>query len=164
MIRLATLEDLPVLQDIERAAGEPFRALGMAAIADDDPPSIADLTAFQRAGRAWVWETGDGPVAYLLAEIVDGHGHIEQVSVHPDHARRGLGRRLIEHAAEWASREGLAGLTLTTYAEVPWNAPYYARLGFATLDEESLTDGLRTVRDHEIARGLDAWPRVTMRR
>ncbi|MFE5504797.1 GNAT family N-acetyltransferase [Amycolatopsis japonica] len=164
MIRLATLEDLPALQDIERAAGEPFRALGMAAIADDDPPSIADLTAFQRDGRAWVWDAGDGPVAYLLAEVVDGHGHIEQVSVHPDHARRGLGRRLIEHAAEWASRESLAGLTLTTYAEVPWNAPYYARLGFTTLDEESLTEGLRAVRAHEIARGLDAWPRVTMRR
>ncbi|KFU81361.1 Acetyltransferase (GNAT) domain-containing protein [Amycolatopsis lurida] len=164
MIRLATSDDLLALQDIERAAGEPFRALGMAAIADDDPPSIADLTAFQRANRAWVWDAGDGPVAYLLAEVVDGHGHIEQVSVHPAHARRGLGRRLIEHAAEWASREGLAGLTLTTYAEVPWNAPYYARLGFVTLDEESLTDGLRAVRDHEIARGLDAWPRVTMRR
>ncbi|RSN31482.1 GNAT family N-acetyltransferase [Amycolatopsis sp. WAC 04169] len=164
MIRLATPEDLPALQDVERAAGEPFRALGMAAIADDDPPSIADLTVFQRDGRAWVWDAGDGPVAYLLAEVVDGHGHIEQVSVHPGHARRGLGRRLIEHAAEWASREGLAGLTLTTYAEVPWNAPYYARLGFATLDEESLTEGLRAVREHEIARGLDAWPRVTMRR
>ncbi|MER6664045.1 GNAT family N-acetyltransferase [Amycolatopsis japonica] len=164
MIRLATPEDLPALQDIERAAGEPFRALGMAAIADDDPPSIADLTAFQCDGRAWVWDAGDGPVAYLLAEVVDGHGHIEQVSVHPDHARRGLGRRLIENAAEWASREGFAGLTLTTYAEVPWNAPYYARLGFATLDEESLTEGLRAVRAHEIARGLDAWPRVTMRR
>ncbi|RSM72028.1 GNAT family N-acetyltransferase [Amycolatopsis sp. WAC 01375] len=164
MIRLAVPEDLPVLQDIERAAGEPFRALGMAAIADDDPPSIADLTAFQRDGRAWVQDAGDGPVAYLLAEVVDGHGHIEQVSVHPDHARRGLGRRLIEHAAGWASREGLAGLTLTTYAEVPWNAPYYARLGFVTLDEESLSEGLRAVRAHEIARGLDAWPRVTMRR
>ncbi|MEV7550282.1 GNAT family N-acetyltransferase [Amycolatopsis sp. NPDC089917] len=164
MIRLAEPEDLPALQDIERAAGEPFRALGMAAIADDDPPSIEDLTNFRNAGHAWVYDTGDGPVAYLLAEVVDGHGHIEQVSVHPDHARRGLGRRLIEHAAEWAAREGLAGLTLTTYAEVPWNAPYYARLGFEVLDEESLTEGLRAVRADEIARGLDAWPRVTMRR
>jgi len=164
VIRLAAPEDLPALQDIERAAGEAFRTLGMAAIADDDPPSIADLTAFQREGRAWVRDDGDGPVAYLLAEVVDGHGHIEQVSVHPEHARRGLGRRLIDHAAGWAAREGLAGLTLTTYAEVPWNAPYYTRLGFKPLDEESLTEGLRTIRAHEIARGLDAWPRVTMRR
>ncbi|EMD29728.1 GNAT family N-acetyltransferase [Amycolatopsis azurea] len=163
MIRLAVPEDLPALQDIERAAGEPFHALGMAAIADDDPPSIEDLTNFRDAGRAWVYDPGDGPVAYLLAEVVDGHGHIEQVSVHPEYARRGLGRRLIEHAAEWAAREGLAGLTLTTYADVPWNAPYYARLGFEILDEETLTEGLRAVRAHEIARGLDAWPRVTMR-
>ncbi len=163
MIRPATAEDLPVLQDVERAAGEPFRALGMAMIADDDPPSIAELTAYLSADRAWVFDDG-GPVAYLLADVVDGHGHLEQVSVHPDHARRGLGRRLIEHAAEWAAREGLAGLTLTTYAEVPWNAPYYARLGFATLDDEELTEGLKAVRAHEIARGLDAWPRVTMRR
>ena len=86
------------------------------------------------------------------------------MSVHPDHARRGLGRQLIDHAAAWATREGLAGLTLTTYADVPWNAPYYARLGFATLGEDDLTDGLRAVRTHEIARGLDKWPRVTMRR
>ena len=164
MIRPATPEDLPRLQDIERAAGEPFRAHDMAAIADDDPPSIADLTAYQSASRAWVFDDGDGPVAYLLADVVDDHGHVEQVSVHPDRARQGLGRRLIEHAAEWATREGLAGLTLTTYAEVPWNAPYYARLGFATLGEEELTDGLRAIRAHEIARGLDAWPRVTMRR
>ncbi|MEV6907313.1 GNAT family N-acetyltransferase [Amycolatopsis sp. NPDC051071] len=163
MIRPATTEDLPALQDIESAAGEPFRALGMEAIADDDPPSIADLAAYQCAGRAWVFDD-DGPVAYLLADVVDGHGHIEQVSVHPDHARRGLGRRLIEHAAAWAAREGLAGLTLTTYAEVPWNAPYYARLGFVTLGEDELTEGLRAIRAHEIARGLDGWPRVTMRR
>jgi GNAT superfamily N-acetyltransferase len=164
VIRPATTEDLPALQEIERAAGEPFRALGMAAIADDDPPSVADLEVFRRAGRAWVCDPGDGPVAYLLAEVVDGYGHVEQVSVHPAHARRGLGRQLIDHAAGWAAGEGLAGLTLTTYAEVPWNAPYYARLGFVTLGEEELTDGLRAIRAHETARGLDTWPRVTMRR
>lgn len=62
------------------------------------------------------------------------------------------------------AEEGLAGLTLTTYAEVPWNAQYYARLGFVTLGEEELTDGLRAIRAHETARGLDVWPRVTMRR
>lgn len=164
MIRAATTEDLPALQGIERAAGEPFRALGMAAIADDDPPSMADLEVFRRAGRAWVCDPGGGPVAYLLAEVVDGYGHVEQVSVHPEHARQGLGRRLIDHADGWAAREGLAGLTLTTYAEVPWNAPYYARLGFVSLDEKELTDGLRAIRAHETARGLDRWPRVTMRR
>ncbi|NBE56155.1 GNAT family N-acetyltransferase, partial [Streptomyces sp. YC537] len=49
-IRLATTADLPLLQEIERAAGEPFRALGMAAIADDEPPPLAELDRFRRAG------------------------------------------------------------------------------------------------------------------
>ena len=55
-------------------------------------------------------------------------------------------------------------MTLTTFAEVPWNAPYYARLGFTILATDQLTPGLRRIRDHEVARGLDAWPRVAMRR
>ena len=62
-------------------------------------------------------------VAYLLLDIVDAAAHIDQVSVHPSHARRGLGRTLIEAAADWAAGEGLESLTLTTFAEVPWNAP-----------------------------------------
>ena len=160
MIRSATAADLPVLRDIECAAGAPFRDLGMAAVADDDPPTIEELAPYQAAGRVWVW--GEPPVAYVLAGEVDGYGHIDQVSVHPGHSRRGIGRALIEHVGAWAAGRGLAGLTLTTFADVPWNAPYYARLGFTVLAE--LTPGLAAIRAHEAARGLDAWPRVAMRR
>ena len=160
MIRDASLTDLPVLREIERAAGAPFRDLGMAAVADDEPPTIEELTAYQRAGRAWVH--GDPAVAYVLAEEVDGYGHIEQVSVHPGHSRLGIGRRLIDHVGAWAAARGLAGLTLTTFADVPWNAPYYERIGFRVVTE--LTPGLRAIRAAEAARGLDRWPRVAMRR
>lgn len=58
----------------------------------------------------------------------------------------------------------LRGLTLTTFAEVPWNAPYYARCGFRVLDDSELSPGMRTIRDREIAHGLHRWPRVYMRR
>lgn len=160
MIREASLTDLPVLRDIERAAGAPFREVGMAAIADDEPPTIDELTAYQVAGRAWV--RGDPPVAYVLADELDGYAHIEQVSVHPGHSRRGIGRALLDHVGVWAAERGLAGLTLTTFRDVPWNAPYYARLGFVVVTDP--TPGLRAIRDHEAARGLDAWPRVAMRR
>jgi hypothetical protein len=33
----------------------------------------------------------------------------------------------------WAQRHGLAALTLTTFTDVPWNMPYYERLGFRHL-------------------------------
>lgn len=165
VIRPTRTADLPILQSLECAAGTPFRDLGMDMVADDDPPSLDDLARFQQAGWAWVYvDDADHPVAYLLVEPVDGYAHVEQVSVHPSQARRGLGRQLLDVADEWARQHGMAGLTLTTYAEVPWNAPYYERLGFRVLADEELTDGLRAIREHETARGLDAWPRVTMRR
>ncbi|GAA4055126.1 GNAT family N-acetyltransferase [Streptomyces shaanxiensis] len=164
-IRPAAPDELPALQDIERAAGAAFRDLGMAAIADDDPPALDVLESYRRAGRAWVaCADGDRPMAYLICEPVDGALHIEQVSVHPDAARRGVGRTLLAHAADRARAEGLTGLTLTTFTEVPWNAPYYARLGFRTLEETELTPGLRKIRSHEAELGLDQWPRACMRR
>ncbi|WP_328421654.1 GNAT family N-acetyltransferase [Streptomyces sp. NBC_00443] len=164
-IRAATPDDLPVLQDIERAAGAAFRDLGMAAIADDEPPALDVLEHYRGAGRAWAaCDAVDHPVGYLICEPVDGSLHIEQVSVHPDAARRGIGRALLAYAARRAREEGLSGLTLTTFTEVPWNAPYYERLGFHVLDEAELTPGLRKIRAHEAELGLDRWPRACMRR
>ncbi|MFE3174000.1 GNAT family N-acetyltransferase [Amycolatopsis sp. NPDC059090] len=162
MIRLAAPADLSVLPDLERAAGEPFRTVGMAEIADDAPPSVEDLAVFQSEGRCWVWDDDGVIAAYVLAEEVDGFGHVEQVSLLPSHARRGLGRALIETVGAWATERGLSGLTLTTFAEVPWNAPYYERLGFRVLADEDLGPALREIRRTEIARGLDRWPRVAM--
>lgn len=166
-IRAARTTDIPAIQGIELAAGEAFRSIGLADIADDDPPSAAELTAHIRNGGALVAVDGtDTPVAYLLVEALGGRAHIEQVSVHPSHARRGLGARLIEVADEWADAHGLAGLTLTTFADVPWNAPYYARLGFAVLPDDAVDAALRErVREEEAhGLGLAEWPRVVMAR
>jgi GNAT superfamily N-acetyltransferase len=111
-----------------------------------------------------VADTADLPVAYLLVDVVDGNGHVEQVSVHPDHARQGWGRALLDAVDRWAVQRGLSALTLTTYADVPWNAPYYARLGFGIVAEADLSEGLRRIGAREEASGLTAWPRVVMRR
>jgi ribosomal protein S18 acetylase RimI-like enzyme len=164
-IRAARVDELPILRDIERAAGRAFRDIGMPEIADDEPPTLDELAGFQRAGRAWVAvDATDRPVGYLIAEIVDGNVHVEQVSVHPDSARRGIGRSLLDHLAVRAALDGRPALTLTTFAEVPWNAPYYRRCGFRPLDESEWTPGLRAIRRHEAAAGLDRWPRLCMRR
>lgn len=164
-IRPATEHDLAALQNIERAAGRWFADIGMAFVADDDPPSIETLTEFVNDGRAWVYpDTDDRPMAYLLAEVVDGNAHLEQVSVHPDHARRRLGRALLDHMIDWARARQLPAVTLTTYTEVPWNGPYYESCGFRYLTAAELTPGLRRIRAAEAAHGLDRWPRACMRR
>ncbi|MEV6902383.1 GNAT family N-acetyltransferase [Amycolatopsis sp. NPDC051372] len=162
MIRLATAVDLPLLGELERAAGGPFRDLGMAAVADDEPFSVAELEPYRVGGRCWVVDVSGVVAGYLVADVVDGNGHVEQVSVLPSFARRGLGRQLIETAAAWTVARGLPALTLTTFRDVPWNAPYYARLGFRELLESSWGPSLRTIRAHEAALGLDHWPRLAM--
>jgi len=164
-IRAVRPTELPALQDIERAAGRCFRDVGMPEIAEDEPLPLGELARYERAGLAWVVADGtEAPVAYLIADRVDGNLHVEQVSVHPDHARRGLGRSLLDHLAAHAAAEGAPALTLTTFTRVPWNAPYYLRCGFAFLDDEQAGPGLRAIREQEAAHGLDRWPRTCMRR
>jgi GNAT superfamily N-acetyltransferase len=164
-IRAVRTSELPVLRAIERAAGQLFAQIGMAEIAQDEPYPLPVLAACQRAGLLWVAVTeADDPVAYLMASVVDGCLHIDQVSVHPDSAHRRLGRGLLERAATRAEADKRAALTLTTFASVPWNAPYYGRCGFRILDDAELTPGLVAIRRHEAELGLDKWPRVCMRR
>jgi hypothetical protein len=112
--------------------------------ADDEPATMAELAPFADDGRAWVFaDADDRPVAYLLVDVVDGEAHIER---------------------EWAVAHELTALSLTTYADVPWNGPYYARLGFEVVPPDRLAGGMRAIRAIEAAKGLDAWPRVVVRR
>ena len=140
-IRSARLDDLALMVAIERAAGETFRSLGMDLVADDDPGSVPALGPYADAGRAFVSvDADDRPLGYLLLDVVDGAAHVEQVTVHPDHARQGIGRALLD-ARGLGARPGLRALTLTTYVEVPWNGPYYERLGFRYLTPDEDTPG-----------------------
>ncbi len=50
-------------------------------------------------------------------------------------------------------------MTLTTFADVPWNGPYYRRLGWRDLPAAELGPELAAIRRHEASLGLDAWPR-----
>ena len=164
MIREVRADELTLLRAIETAAGEVFRELGMDEIADDAPLAVEELAAYQGDGRAWVSVDGaDRPIAYLLMQRVDDSAHVEQISVHPDHARRGRGKALIDVAGQWSYEQGLTGLTLTTFEDVPWNAPYYRRLGFRILQDDEIPEGLRAIRRQETQFGLDRWPRVAMR-
>ena len=140
-LRPARTEDIADLRRIEVAGGEHFRALGMDLVADDDPPSAAELSRYIDSDRAWVVVTEDQPVGYLTHDPVDGQWHIEQVTVDPQHAGHGLGRQLIERVAELAAAAEVRALTLTTYRDVPWNAPYYERLGFGVLPESAVDAG-----------------------
>src|SRR4051794_9303728 len=164
-IRPPRPDELELLLAIERAAGQAFRGVAMPEIADDDPGSVAGLEAHRVAGQAHVAvDAADRPVAYLVSAVVDGNAHVEQVSVAPARRGRGLGAALIDARSEAARAEGRPALTLTTFRDVPWNAPYYARLGFAVVAPADQGPELRALVAHEATAIPGDAPRVAMRR
>jgi predicted N-acetyltransferase YhbS len=80
------------------------------------------------------------------------------------HARRGLGAALIEHLAETARAEDRPALTLTTFRDVSWNAPYYQRLGFVIIEPADQEPELAELVNRESATIPSNEPRVAMRR
>jgi GNAT superfamily N-acetyltransferase len=164
-IRLARPQEIPLLPEIERAAGRLFTGLDLAQDSENDTRSIEELEQAQKAGRLWVATTPNGqPVGFAMAIEVDGVAHLDELDVHPDHGRRGLGTALVETVCEWAKGAGFKAITLSTFADVAWNAPFYARLGFHVLPGDELTDGLLRLREIETGLGLPISRRVMMRR
>ena len=133
-------------------------------MADDDPDPLEVLTGYTTANRSWVAIGAENvPIGYILVAVVDGEGHIDQVTVLPDSQGQGVGRALIDRAREWAVADGRRALTLTTYSDVPWNRPLYEHLGFRVLDEEEIGPELRYVQKEEARRGFGPDGRVAMR-
>lgn len=166
LVRPARPGEAEILRTLEVAAGGLFHDIGMTVVAEDEPPTIGELELAIAEGRIWIAEiVEDEPAGYALGVVVDGHPHLEQVSVDPAQQRRGVGRALVNVVADWAVAQGASVLTLTTFRDVAWNAPLYERLSFVVVPDEQLSPGLRSVRDREIAAGLDdAGPRVAMQR
>lgn len=165
MIRPARLADFDEIREIERRAGQAFATVGLAFVADDEPPTQAALHAHLDTATVWVAVDGDDqPIGYACASDVDGEAHLDQVSVDPQHQRHGIGAALIEQVCTWARDGGHVAVTLTTYRDVPWNAPAYRRLGFVPLGDHELGRELAARRRDEHVRGLDAQPRLAMRR
>jgi ribosomal protein S18 acetylase RimI-like enzyme len=149
-IRFARVDELAALQQIELAASRLFAEIGLDQVAENDPLEIETLRASQSAGLVWVAvDEMDCPVGFLAAGELDGTFHIEEIDVHPAHGRRGLGKRLIETACAAARRQGYEAITLTTFRDVPWNAPFYEGIGFRVLEDRELGKELSALRQRE---------------
>ena len=101
------------------------------------------------------------PVGFAHVEFIDGFAHLAQLSVHPDAMRQGIGSALVREAMREAWHLGYDRLSLTTYRDLPWNGPFYARIGFREAARPEPFE--RRQREHEQRLGLDRHgPRVVM--
>jgi GNAT superfamily N-acetyltransferase len=164
LIRPAAAADVPKLGPIEVAAGQRFLEVGLPEVAGDDPPGDDAYAEAVADHRIWVAEVAGEVVGYAWAIDLDGQPHLEQLSVRPEHNGTGLGSALIDVVADWARRLGAASLTLSTFAEVAFNGPFYARRGFVVVPTQQHGDRFEALRRHEAELGLDVDARVIMRR
>ncbi|HAS1153925.1 TPA: GNAT family N-acetyltransferase [Enterobacter cloacae] len=161
-VRPTSPGDVTALPAIERAAGQRFRDYPeLAWLAEGDVISAEQHLDYAERGLSWLALANDQPVGFILAETHVSSLFILELSVHLDWQGKGIGRRLIACVADQARKRGLASLTLTTFRDVPWNAPFYARLGFEMIT--TLTPELREKREEETAHGLAYDARCAMR-
>jgi GNAT superfamily N-acetyltransferase len=133
-IRPAVAEDAAGIEQIEEAADQLLVALFRAT---DWPAPDAAAERLALPGYLLLAEYEGTPAGFVHVLDLDGHAHLEQVSVLPRYLRRGIGRILVRAAMEEAARRGHDDMTLRTYADVPWNAPFYASCGFSETEPDS---------------------------
>lgn len=163
--RFAALHDAFAIRTIEFEAGQRFVNVGLTGIADAPPMGLELVNRKIAAGEIMVAVDREAAcVGFVMFEPQPVRIYIQELDVLTSHAGRRIGAALIEQVGHHARAQQLKHLILSTYREVPWNAPYYRRLGFRDIEEVELDAALIARRDAHIARGLDESKRVFMQR
>jgi GNAT superfamily N-acetyltransferase len=158
-IRKARADEFARLNEIEQIADERYAAVGLGIVLDMPTASHRRLAE----GPLWVAvDEADQPVGFLLAGEIDGFAYIDQLSVLPEHGRKGIGAALIKTVLDWARSTPARMIVLSTYRDVPWNQPFYERHGFVEMPESEWSEEIRGARAHEAKVGHDLARRVFM--
>ncbi|MFE8100028.1 GNAT family N-acetyltransferase [Brenneria goodwinii] len=154
-IRQAGIDDLDKLSDIEMSADQAFKEISELAWIADDAVQHSDLyRKLILLGSCWILVNEKAPIGLLSAEVIENELHIWQLSVCREKQGKGHGRALLEKAIAMAHAYSLSAITLTTFSNVPWNAPFYARMGFNILDERNISERLKNTLLSEQKSGL----------
>lgn len=151
--------DLDLFPEIERAASALFPEGRI-----PDPDDVMPRGELERAASEGLLITAacDGQVVGFAMAREDGDVlYLAVMAVHPDHGRRGIGTGLTKAVIDASVARRLRGVTLTTFRDLPWNAPFYAKLGFEAVPEAEVSPSLRSVLAKEEKEGMTN--RIAMR-
>src|SRR4051812_22327341 len=100
-ITAARPEDLAWLPAIELAAARLLEGHAPESVLIETT-SLEALNTARREGHLWVALSDDVPVGFAQVAVIERDAvHLEEVDVHPDHGRRGLGAALVLRVCEW---------------------------------------------------------------
>lgn len=162
-IRLARPDDAEALPEVELAAGALFRTLpDLADIAGHPPIPPMRHRALIAKGHCLVALVDEKPIGFIATQPFGRELHVWEMSVHPDRQQQGIGATLIRACMIDARNAGFVALTLTTFRDVPWNQPFYMRLGFEELTAIDAHPRLAAKLADEAENGLPAKRRMAM--
>jgi GNAT superfamily N-acetyltransferase len=136
-VRLATSDDAPQLPLIEQSAGEAFRGTVHDWVADDESEPPEAFLPMIAAGDVLVAEADGAVVGYVRVGQEGDELHVFELDVRSEHQGRGVGKALMAAARDVAVARACSAMTLTTFSNLPFNAPFYRRLGFVALEAPS---------------------------
>lgn len=155
-IRAARPDEAELVREIEDSAARSFLASPHAYAAAHPAHPAAVYAALAAEGLVLLAEDGDEAIGFAACEAYADALHLKELGVRQGHQGRGAGAVLVAAVVEAARRRALPAVTLTTFQDVSWNAPWYARLGFEALGPEALGDRLARELAEETERGLSA--------
>lgn len=165
MIRPPHPHEIRLLPDIENEADRRYARVGLQRVIDMPPASVASLEHARRQGQLWVAASSQGrAVGFALMKLRAGRAWLDQLSVLDAWQGHGLGSALIDRTAEAARALGYRAIFLSTYLDVPWNAPFYARRGFADVPRGQWDWPIRQQIMSENRHGHPPWRRTVMSR
>ncbi len=163
-IKLAGSEHLSAIPAIELAASAMFPEADLPVENRFLVIETELLEEAQSEARLWVALTDDRtPVGFAMADIVDGGAHLDEMDVMPDFGRQGIGTRLVRAFIDWARSGNYPCVTLITFRHLPWNAPFYEKMGFEAMKPSELGEQLASLLHEEGKAGIDVYKRVCMK-
>ena len=152
-VRRARLDDIAFLPEVEQSAAEAFRATAHGWVADDEVTPTEAYPPLVFARSLWVAEEEGAIVGFVSVDIAADALHILELAVAFPCQRRGIGRALMRGAIQAAMARGLPAVTLTTFRDVAFNAPFYRAMGFEAV--EAPPPRLQAILSAERGRGLE---------
>ena len=165
LIRPALPQETQIMQAIELDAAKSYAALPGYGFSVVLPARSDDEHAFAREHGARFVVDIDGAVGgFIMVIPLDHAAHIFEAAVLAEYQGRGIGKKLVSVAENYAREQGYKEMTLTTYRDVPWNAPFYARLGYEAFVPDGDRPQMRGLIADEVEQGFAVTPRVAMRK
>lgn len=138
-IRISRLREdhVEALIEVERACSAMYHDIGFDA-AEVPVRTYADIAHLPRYHNVYVAEADHMPAGYVAwRDEAPGIAYIEELSVHPDFQRFGVGSKLLEKVEEDAVNAGLADLIAKKMEKATWANGFYAHHGFTELRENA---------------------------